>query len=254
MARRGKDTARTKSDRLAREAHEALIARFRDVLRDVNARSDRDELAKILLDEWQQYGGAFQRAFDTLLDHERVERAKPTVDEANHVLERDYMEDVDNVAQGALRAIKDEEINNAEELHDWLHQTLDGTQRVTYTRQAQLGLVFSRNDDAYVDNYGADGVADADGNVNWSALMYAAMERDVHEALDRLGVDVNDPVPDPDEDEEENDLTEYLRGVTDRQVQGVYDREVEGRRRSGALQAVAEAERREIDLIRRRGY
>ncbi len=73
-----------------------------------------------------------------------------------------------------------------------LNETIDAQGRVIYTFQAQLGLLVTEHSGAYVEEYGAEGIAE-DGDINWSRLMYAAMERDVYEYLDREGYDVNDP-------------------------------------------------------------
>ena len=55
----------------------------------------------------------------------------------------------------------------------------------------------------YLEEYGAEGAV-TDGVLNWSALMFAAMERDVYEELDHgKGLDVNDPETFFEEEEEE---------------------------------------------------
>ena len=50
--------------------------------------------------------------------------------------------------------------------------------------------------------------------------------------------------------QEQQEFLQYLRQCTDRQVQGVYDKEKEAGRDDYAELAVQEAERRGIDLIR----
>jgi hypothetical protein len=54
------------------------------------------------------------------------------------------------------------------------------------------GLLVTDNDGAYVEDFGTDGMVE-DGQIQWSRLMYAAMERDVIEKLDADGLDVNNP-------------------------------------------------------------
>jgi hypothetical protein len=202
VARRGKDTARTKEQRLARESHEELIRRFRSVLADANKRPDREELAKILLDDALTHLPAMHRAFDDMLEERRlVKQQDMNVPTAMDVLRRDYVEDVDGLAKDLKRQIDEGEITDAEELSDRMHEAVDGTQRVIYTAQAQLGLVFSNNSSAYADEMGEEGLV-RDGDVNWSGMMFMAMQQDVIEELERLGVDVNDPQPTEDEETE----------------------------------------------------
>lgn len=81
--------------------------------------------------------------------------------------------------------------SGVEWLRENVHETCDGDSWVIYTQRAQAVLLVSDNDGAYVDSYGAEGMADRDG-VNWSALAYAALEADLYEQLDAEGYDPND--------------------------------------------------------------
>ena len=135
-------------------------------------------------------------------------------DAALRVLRADYWDDVracaQDIADDATRRAKDGETD----LRDWLlervHETCDGHSRVIYTGLAIETLLFSDNESAYVDDFGEDGVC-TDGAVNWSALAFAAFERDVMEQLDALLPDVNaddlglEPEDEDDTDEDDED-------------------------------------------------
>jgi len=77
-----------------------------------------------------------------------------SVDAALSVLNRDYFDDVRGIAEDCKRAVKDGEVSNDEELSDYLHQTVDGHERVIYTYQARIGLVCTDSVDAYEDETG----------------------------------------------------------------------------------------------------
>src|SRR5689334_17926019 len=113
-----------------------------------------------------------------------------TVDEATSAITKDYYEDVKDVGDDVIRAIKDGEITDSEGADDYLHDSIDGTQRVIYTWQARLGLLASENSDAYFEE-GMGELVCKDG-IPYEQLMYYAMKADVHEYLDREGVDLND--------------------------------------------------------------
>lgn len=50
-----------------------------------------------------------------------------------------------------------------------------------YTGQALDTLLWCSNQDAYTDEYGAEGVVEKGGGVNWSLLAYAALLEDVRD-------------------------------------------------------------------------
>ena len=115
---------------------------------------------------------------------------------ADGIKQRDYYENVSNVADDVKRAIKDKEITDAESLDTYLHETCDGAGRVIYTAQAQDCLRYSSNDSAYVNEFGGE-------EPNWSSMAFAAFRQDIIEELERRGIDVNDPCPEEEEEEEE---------------------------------------------------
>jgi len=117
------------------------------------------------------------------------------VEDALRVLRADYYSDVLDVARELAKEMKSGDV---EEFSDALSQAVDGTQRVIYTYQARIGLLCTGNEDAYVEQVGE--VPVQGDTINWEAMMFAAMERDVTERLEASGVDVNDPDSWPDID------------------------------------------------------
>jgi len=122
-----------------------------------------------------------------------------TVRNAVSILQQDYYADVRGVTEDAVEHLREayhDDGQRGEELREslltWLHETIDGHCRVIYTFEAQKGLLVSDNAGAYVEEFGEEG-ATSHGDLNWSALMYAAMERDVYEELHAMGLDPNDP-------------------------------------------------------------
>jgi hypothetical protein len=115
-------------------------------------------------------------------------------DAALRVLRQDYYDDVRGCASDLYEQAKTARAEDEPHLREWLldrvHEACDGHARVIYTGLAIETLLFSDNDSAYVDEYGTDGVS-TDGGINWSALAFAAFERDVMEHLEALGLDVN---------------------------------------------------------------
>lgn len=96
---------------------------------------------------------------------------EPTItpEDALRVLYRDYMEDVRDLAREALTKPEDER-------DDWLHETIDGHERVIYTHKARIVLVCSENPDAYEDEMG-----EKPGTVEQAA--YMAIMADVRDLL-----------------------------------------------------------------------
>lgn len=111
------------------------------------------------------------------------------VNAAIHILTMDYYNDCRSVAQDLAQRMKDGEVDD---FHDALHQAVDSTQRIMYTFQAKLGLILSDNGDAYVDEFGTDGIVEG-GNIMWERMAFVAMQQDVIKELDVRGVDINHP-------------------------------------------------------------
>jgi hypothetical protein len=129
---------------------------------------------------------------------EDAEDAEGTIRDALSILTREYRSEVNGLAMEIKEELEEkiEDGEKGESLREWLietiHESVDGHQRVIYTFKAKVGLLVTENADAYVDDFGTEGLV-KDGNINWEGMMYAAMERDVIEALDRMGVDVDNP-------------------------------------------------------------
>ncbi len=130
------------------------------------------------------------------------ERGLITVEDATSAITRDYYEDVKGVGDDIIRAIKDGEIENEEDADRYLHETIDGTQRVIYTWQARLGLLASSNADAYFEE-GLGELVCTD-SVPYEQLMYWALRADVLEYLGREDIDIFDPETYEEEEDEED--------------------------------------------------
>lgn len=97
------------------------------------------------------------------------------------------------VADGLRDRVKDGE--GGESLREWLlenvHETCDSSAWIIYTAKAQF-IVCHRGTEAYTDQFGEEGLT-RDGDINWSAIAFMALERDLYEELERQGIDVNNP-------------------------------------------------------------
>lgn len=126
------------------------------------------------------------------------------VKEAQQAIKADYYDDVRGIAKDVADELEKGKFRNAEELMEYLEQSVDGSQRVIYTQQAKLGLLASDNEDAAFDE-GFE--IDASEGIPYEKLMYFAMVKDVIEDLaSEFEIDVADPFEDDeDEDEEEAD-------------------------------------------------
>lgn len=130
------------------------------------------------------------------------------VEEAHRVLRADYFTDVRNIAEEFIKKWNAREFASREDAMDWLHETVDGSQRVIYTAQAADCLRYSEHDDAGLEEMGPDGFNFNDG-FPWSQLAYFAFRADIMRQIecgvgDLDGVDVNDDPPEEAEAEEED--------------------------------------------------
>ena len=145
----------------------------------------------------------------TFREMSRQEEREQAVNNAVSIIRQDYYEDVTGAAEGIIEEAKiqykkgkgltGEDLR--ESVLEGIHETIDSQRRVIYTFQAQLGLLVSDNSGAYVEEYGPEG-ATSEGDLNWSVLMFAAMEQDVMEKLNDMDFDVNDPEEYFEEEEE----------------------------------------------------
>lgn len=122
---------------------------------------------------------------------------------ALNVLRDDYWDDVRGVVDNLKFELKQGNVDRTyDAVTGYLEQTCDGHQRVIYTREAILTLLFSENDDA-IEEYGVDHVTN-NGAINYSALAYFAFYADVLEQAAAEGVAPHQ-IEDAEEEEEEAD-------------------------------------------------
>lgn len=98
------------------------------------------------------------------------------VNAAVTIITRDYIQDVQGIAEDILKDVKSGEISDDEALEERINQEVDGSARVIYTWQSRLGLLASRHYDAYEEEYG-------EATTDVAKLMYAAMVQDLREEL-----------------------------------------------------------------------
>ena len=117
-----------------------------------------------------------------------------TVEQADRVIRADYYEDVQSTAQGLKDEIDEGQITDADQFMERLDEAIDGDRRVIMTWQAMQGVIYSSQDaDLAIQEFGADGLNWSNG-IPWSQLMYPIFRQDVIDALESMGVDVNDPI------------------------------------------------------------
>lgn len=102
--------------------------------------------------------------------------AEATHDEAMRVLRKEYYDGVRGLAQEVASRVKDGDDEN-----DVLHEVVDGSYWVIYTHANFQVLMCSDHHDAYSEDFGEPPVSGND--INWAALAYAAMARDVSEQV-----------------------------------------------------------------------
>lgn len=122
--------------------------------------------------------------------------------------EADYRKDVKDYADELAGCIRDKEIADRESFFDRLRETCDGAQCVIYTYQAKRVCLYSDNSEAGFTE-GLVEVKRGEG-LPWSQMAYCALEADILEELDRMGIDVNRD--DFGIEEEESDVDE-LKGI-----------------------------------------
>jgi hypothetical protein len=115
-------------------------------------------------------------------------------EDAHRALRRDYWNDVCGLAKNILEEARTRYKAGETDLREWaieyVDECVDGHERVIYTGQAIETVLYSDNDGAYVEDFGADGLVE-DGQINWSKLAWAALRRDVTEQLSAEGLDLN---------------------------------------------------------------
>lgn len=100
-------------------------------------------------------------------------------EDAMRVLNREYWEGVRGLAKEVAERVKDEGGDRS----DILHEVVDGSYWVIYTHANFQVLMCSSYHDAYTEDFGEIPGDGRDG-INWAALAYAALARDVSEQVD----------------------------------------------------------------------
>lgn len=103
-------------------------------------------------------------------------------DDAMRVLRAEYYAGVRGLAQEVASRVAE-----GQEESDVLHEVVDGSYWVIYTHANFQVLMCSDHHDAYSEDFGEPPVSGND--INWAALAYAAMARDVSEQVQAGGVE-----------------------------------------------------------------
>lgn len=119
-------------------------------------------------------------------------------------IQQTYNEEIRAMADEYEKRILAGEFADRDAFFQDVHETLDGHEFVIYTFKAQCACLASDNEDAYVYNFGSEGLT-KDGRINWEAIAYSAMEQDLYDALSGAGVDINDDDTFEGEEEEEEE-------------------------------------------------
>jgi hypothetical protein len=110
-------------------------------------------------------------------------------EDAMRVLRAEYYQSVRGIADEMRDAIKSGEITSDEELHDRVHQTIDGSYWVIYTHANFQVLMCSDHHDAYSEDFGEPPLSGSD--INWAALAFAALQRDVDDQMQAEDISVD---------------------------------------------------------------
>lgn len=106
-------------------------------------------------------------------------------DEAMRVLRAEYYQGVRGIAEDIIERVKSGELASRDNFERAVDESVDGSYWVIYTHANFQTIFVSDNHDAYMEDFGQ---APVEGdNINWAALAYAAMRRDVQERIDAEG-------------------------------------------------------------------
>lgn len=108
--------------------------------------------------------------------------AEGLVDLADRIKCADYWRAVRSLAEFVANSVRE-----GRELDEALHETVDGSQWVIYTRRNFDVLRYCSNHDAYTDETGEPPTTDGK-EVNWAALAYCALLEDVRDAIPEVEV------------------------------------------------------------------
>lgn len=106
-------------------------------------------------------------------------------EDAMRVLRAEYYDGVRGIAESVAARVKE-----GQEESEVIHEVVDGSYWVIYTHANFQVLMCSDHHDAYSEEYGEPAVSGND--INWAALAYAAMARDVSEQVAAEGSNVDE--------------------------------------------------------------
>lgn len=110
-------------------------------------------------------------------------------EDAVNVLRAEYYQGVRGIVQELAGRVKgkDRDIESQDDWESAIHQAVDGSYWVIYTHANFQVLMCSDHHDAYSEEYGQPAVEG--DSINWAALAFAAMDRDVREQISAEGIE-----------------------------------------------------------------
>jgi hypothetical protein len=109
-------------------------------------------------------------------------------EDAMRFLRQEYYGGVRGIVEDLKARVASGEIASEDDLSDAVHQEVDGSYWVIYTHANFQVLLCSDHHDAYFEEYGEAPIVD--GAINWAALAFATLERDVRDLMGAEGVEV----------------------------------------------------------------
>lgn len=97
--------------------------------------------------------------------------------------ENEYYTTVDDLAIEAITLAT--EGGNGEDYHEHIGELVDSSSYIIYTYQNKKVLEYTRNEEAYIDDYGVQ-PEDFEHGIPWAKFAYCAMEADVREQAERI--------------------------------------------------------------------
>jgi len=138
----------------------------------------------------------------SVIEREIKKSPKDQIQEAERVLRAEYYSHIRSIAREVFEEIANSKISTSDALEEWIHESLDGDSWVFQTYSAQKVLLLSNNDDVYVEEFGTEGLV-TDGGINYSAMAFETMKRDLWEDLELFGKDLHEWI-----DDDENRTTD----------------------------------------------
>lgn len=94
---------------------------------------------------------------------------------------REYYEHIEDIALDLIKDLAEYPDTNRD-LYERLHEAIDSHAWVIYTFKAKVVCLVSDNPQASIEDYGIESVL-TDGEINWSAMAFGAMQADVQDWL-----------------------------------------------------------------------